>query len=47
MNKKEYIEAITPLLEECEDMSLIDLIFQLLKKHSKANQRPSAYPHQV
>ena len=47
MNKNEYLEAIIPLLNECEDMSLIDLIFQLLKKHSKANQHPSAYPHQV
>lgn len=47
MNKQEYIEAIIPLLNECEDLSLIDLIFQLLKKHSKANQHPSVCPHQV
>lgn len=47
MNKQEYIEAIIPLLNECEDLSLIDLIFQLLKKQSIVNQHPSAYPHQV
>lgn len=34
MNKQEYIEAIIPLLNECEDLSLIDLIFQLLKKQA-------------
>ena len=31
--KEEYIQAITELLKECNDLSLLDLIFQLLKKH--------------
>lgn len=32
--KKEYIEKIVRLLEQCNDTSILDLIFQLLKKHS-------------
>jgi hypothetical protein len=30
--KDEYIQAITELLKKCNDPSLLDLIFQLLKK---------------
>lgn len=30
--KQEYIEAITEKLKQCEDLSLLDLIFQLLCK---------------
>lgn len=29
-----YIKEITELLEKCDDVALLDLIFQLLKKHS-------------
>ena len=32
--KDEYIQAITELLKNCNDISLLDFIFQLLKKHS-------------
>ena len=32
MKKQEYIEAITRKLEECGDISLLDLIYQLLCK---------------
>ena len=32
--KEEYIQEIIELLKGCNDISLIDLIFQLLKKHS-------------
>jgi hypothetical protein len=32
--KEEYVEKITELLPDCNDLSLLDLIFQLLKKHS-------------
>lgn len=32
--KEEYIQAITELLKECNDLSLLDLIYQLLKKQS-------------
>ncbi len=32
--KEEYIQTITELLKQCNDISLLDLIFQLLKKHS-------------
>jgi hypothetical protein len=31
--KDEYIQAITELLQKCNDLSILDLIFQLLKKH--------------
>lgn len=31
--KEEYIQEITKLINNCEDISLLDLIFQLLKKH--------------
>lgn len=31
--KEEYIQAITELLKNCNDISILDLIFQLLKKH--------------
>lgn len=30
--KEEYIQKIVELLQQCNDMSLIDLIFQLLQK---------------
>lgn len=33
--KNEYIEQITKLLQDCDDISVLDLIFQLLKKRSK------------
>ena len=32
--KEEYIQEITELLKKCNDLSLIDLIFQLLQKRS-------------
>lgn len=32
--REEYIKKITELLEKCNDLSLLDLIFQLLKKRS-------------
>lgn len=32
MNKKEYIEAITKMLEETSDPQMIDYIYKLLKK---------------
>ena len=32
--KEEYIQKITELLRKCNDLSFLDLIFQLLKKHS-------------
>lgn len=28
-----YIKEITELLKKCDDAALLDLIFQLLKKH--------------
>lgn len=31
--KDEYIREITELLEKCNDISILNLIFQLLKKH--------------
>lgn len=30
--KQEYIKAITELLEKCEDMSLIDLIYKIMQR---------------
>lgn len=30
--KKEYISAITKLLNECNDLEMLEIIFQLLKK---------------
>lgn len=30
--KKQYIEAITNLLEKCEDIQLIDFIYKLLDR---------------
>lgn len=32
--KDEYIQEITELLKNCTDLSLLDLIFQLLKKQA-------------
>lgn len=32
--KDEYIEQIIKQLASCNDISLLDLIYQLLKKHS-------------
>ena len=32
MTKEQYIEAITNLLEQCEDIQLVDFIYKLLKK---------------
>lgn len=32
--KEEYIQAITELLKKCNDLSILDLIYQLLEKHS-------------
>ena len=32
--KDEYIQEIIKLLPNCNDTDLLDLIFQLLKKHS-------------
>lgn len=32
MNKKEYIEAITKMLEETSDTQMIDYIYKLLQK---------------
>lgn len=32
MSKNEYIEKITMMLESCNDIPLIDLIFKLLSK---------------
>lgn len=29
-----YIKEITELLKKCDDVQMLDLIFQLLKKHS-------------
>jgi len=31
---EEYIKEIIELLKNCNDASLLDLIYQLLKKHS-------------
>lgn len=30
----QYIKEITELLQKCDDAALLDLIYQLLKKHS-------------
>lgn len=32
--REEYVKEIAELVKTCEDLSLLDLIFQLLKKHS-------------
>ena len=32
--KEDYIQAITELLKSCNDISILDLIYQLLQKHS-------------
>ena len=32
--KENYIEKITELLKKCDDISLLNLIYQLLKKRS-------------
>lgn len=32
MSKEQYIQAITELLQECEDFQLIDMIYKLLHK---------------
>ena len=32
--KEEYVKEITELLKKCDDLSLLDLIYQLLQKHS-------------
>ena len=34
---EEYIEAIEKMLVKCEDVTLLDLIFQLLKKEGYTN----------
>lgn len=31
--KEEYIKDIITLLDKCNDISILDLIFQLLQKH--------------
>ena len=36
--KEEYVESIKQMLEECEDVALLDLIFQLLKKVELLNK---------
>lgn len=33
--KEEYINAINNLLQQCDDISLLDLIFQLLQKRKR------------
>lgn len=35
--KQEYIAAISTLMKECEDVSLLDLIHQLLVKSQPKN----------
>lgn len=35
--KEEYVEAITTMVGKCEDVALLDLIFQLLKKEGYTN----------
>ena len=35
--KEQYIKDITELLEECEDLSLLDFIYQLLYKAQEAS----------
>lgn len=30
--KQEYIKAITELLEQCEDIGLIDLIYKIMQR---------------
>ena len=32
MNKEQYIQKITDLLNKCNDIPLLDLIFKLLRK---------------
>lgn len=32
-----YIKEITELLKKCDDVAMLDLIFQLLQKHSAQN----------
>jgi hypothetical protein len=32
--KEQYVQKITELLEKCNDLPLLDLIYQLLKKRS-------------
>lgn len=32
--KEEYVREITELLKSCNDISILDLIYQLLQKHS-------------
>lgn len=36
--KEEYVESIKQMLEKCEDVALLDLIFQLLKKVELLNE---------
>lgn len=36
MSKQQYIQQITQLAECCEDMSLLDLIYQILSKEVSA-----------
>lgn len=33
--KEEYVKEITELVKKCDDLSLLDLIFQLLKKRTE------------
>ena len=35
--KEEYVETIVKMIAKCEDVALLDLIFQLLKKEGYAN----------
>lgn len=35
--EEEYIENIKRMISKCEDVALLDLIFQLLKKEGYAN----------
>ena len=36
--KEDYIEAINKMVAECNDVALLNLIFQLLKKQGYANR---------
>ena len=37
--EKEYIENIVKMVSGCNDVALLDLIFQLLKKEGYANTK--------
>lgn len=36
MTKEQYKELITSLIDKCDNMAVIDLIFQLLQKSQQA-----------